>query len=634
MYYCMRCGDKIDKDEFVCDKCGLKFTVTKDDGSMVYVNMTPSSDVKKQEPPKQASKKKKKKKGWLIALIATACTLMLLFIGTLVLTAGGVVGVLFFALAYDDDIEVYDPTADPLTAQVAMVKDPIVFQNNGQAVQSQYFSDVLRDPFVTLKGDGTDTVTVMIYMNGSDLESNYGYASSDLKEILSATLSENVNVVIQTGGTSKWKTSAISNKHSQRFIVQNGQLVLVDDNLGQLDVTKEDTLEDFIEFCSTNYPADRNMLILWNHGGGVVYGYGYDENVSDETAALTLGEIQEATRNSGVKFEMIGFDACLMGGLETACALCDVADYLVASEDFESGEGWEYQNWLSLLGYNSSTTMQEVGKVIVDDFIKESQKCGAEGILSLTDLRYTRLLFNAWTDFAYANKDELLEYDYSMSMQRSDRALPSMFKDGQRDIFDWLFGYTYTMETYCYAVDLMAMASRMNTDEAKALGSALSCAIQYCSTTQGDSYMTGLSVTLPYSDDDFYSQLCDVFYDCGFDQKYVGFLGEFVDADYYGSYDWDGSGYSGWNDFDSDDYDYNWDDYSWDDYTSSDYSWDDYDYDDEWYDSDYYFGDYYYDPDSGEWYYCDEDGNWYGDGEWSNFDNPFDDWFDDYDDWW
>ena len=77
-----------------------------------------------------------------------------------------------------------------------------------------------------------------------------------------------------------------------------------------------------------------------------------DENLNDPYAALTIDEIQRAISDSGVKFEMIGFDSCLMGGLETACALCDYSDYLIVSEDFESGSGWEYQNWLSLLGYN------------------------------------------------------------------------------------------------------------------------------------------------------------------------------------------------------------------------------------------------------------------------------------------
>ena len=51
MYYCVRCGDKIEKDELVCDKCGLRFTVVNGEGNLVYVNMSPT--------PKKKKKKKK-----------------------------------------------------------------------------------------------------------------------------------------------------------------------------------------------------------------------------------------------------------------------------------------------------------------------------------------------------------------------------------------------------------------------------------------------------------------------------------------------------------------------------------------------------------------------------------------------
>ena len=49
-------------------------------------------------------------------------------------------------------------------------------------------------------GNGKDTVTVMVYMCGTDLESNYGMATSDLQEMMNATISSNVNVSVETGG--------------------------------------------------------------------------------------------------------------------------------------------------------------------------------------------------------------------------------------------------------------------------------------------------------------------------------------------------------------------------------------------------------------------------------------------------
>ncbi|MBO4311124.1 MAG: hypothetical protein J5856_08695 [Lachnospiraceae bacterium] len=615
MLYCVRCGDKIDKDELVCDKCGLRFTIERADGTTVYINRAPRP--LNETVNNSKTKKKKRKKfpyGLIIALVSVTSLALALFTGIFLLGSGLILG-LAMSVGDDDSPEVVvnNPEQNSTPA-------PVIYQNE-HFMESELVSNAIREPFVTLKGDGTDTVTVMIYMNGSDLESKYGYATEDLSEMLNASLSDNVNVVIQTGGTKKWKTEGISNKHSQRFIVKNNKLELVDDSLGQLDITEESTLLDFINYCSTNYPANRNILIFWDHGGGVVYGYGVDENVEDIYAALTIDEIQRAVRDSGVKFEMIGFDSCLMGGLETACVLCDVSDYLVVSEDFESGSGWEYQNWLSILGYNSSTPMPAVAKVIIDDFIRESLSCDCEGVLALVDLRYTRLLYSAWTDFAYSNEDELLSFDYTMSMEKSDRAPDRIFgRYVQKDIWDMFYEESYTMESYCYAVDIMALASTMNTKESNALNSVMKSSIIYCSSTAGDSYMTGLSVTLPYGDSEFFDELNTVFSRCGFDQKYIDFLSKFADTVGVSSYDWESSDFSGWESYDSTYDDFDWDDFDWDSFYDyygigrydDGYSSYDIIYDDcEWFDygSDYYDYDYDYDYDYGYDYEddCDDD---------------------------
>ena len=60
--YCVRCGDIIDKNELVCDKCGLRFTVVRADGTTVYINQSPT--------PVKGAKKKKFRFGWIIALVS------------------------------------------------------------------------------------------------------------------------------------------------------------------------------------------------------------------------------------------------------------------------------------------------------------------------------------------------------------------------------------------------------------------------------------------------------------------------------------------------------------------------------------------------------------------------------------
>ena len=46
---------------------------------------------------------------------------------------------------------------------------------------------------------------LLIYICGSDLESEKGYASSNIDDLLSASLRPNDNIYLLTGGISSWK---------------------------------------------------------------------------------------------------------------------------------------------------------------------------------------------------------------------------------------------------------------------------------------------------------------------------------------------------------------------------------------------------------------------------------------------
>ena len=164
----------------------------------------------------------------------------------------------------------------------------------------------------------SSSATVLVYMNGSDLESEYSEATTDLSEMVSATHTDSLNVIVQTMGTKKWDSQyGISSSRTERYRVTSSGLTLVDDSLSQLDCTAAATLLDFINWGVANYPADRYILMFWDHGGGPIYGFGYDEWNSDTYAALTLDEIQLALASSGVKFDFIGMDCCIMSCLET-----------------------------------------------------------------------------------------------------------------------------------------------------------------------------------------------------------------------------------------------------------------------------------------------------------------------------
>ena len=70
--------------------------------------------------------------------------------------------------------------------------------------------------------------TILVYLCGTDLESNGGCATNDIIEAISASYSEDVHIVYQTGGTNEWN-NGISNSTIQRYASTNGDIELVDE---------------------------------------------------------------------------------------------------------------------------------------------------------------------------------------------------------------------------------------------------------------------------------------------------------------------------------------------------------------------------------------------------------------------
>ena len=56
------------------------------------------------------------------------------------------------------------------------------------------------------------------YLCGSDLESEGGFATGDLNELLEVALPENVTVVIETGGAAQWQNEVIDGSLLQRYV--------------------------------------------------------------------------------------------------------------------------------------------------------------------------------------------------------------------------------------------------------------------------------------------------------------------------------------------------------------------------------------------------------------------------------
>lgn len=375
-----------------------------------------------------------------------------------------------------------------------------------------------REKRTKLLGNGRDTATIMVYMCGTDLESRSGMGTSDLQEMLAADLGQNINLLVYTGGCKGWKNNLVSSSNNQIWQVRDGGMVCLQKDLGSVPMTDPDTLTGYIQWCAKNYPADRYELIFWDHGGGSISGYGYDEKFAS-SGSMGLAGINTALKNAGVTFDFIGFDACLMATAETALMLTPYADYLIASEETEPGVGWYYTNWLTEFGKNTSKPTIEIGQKIVDDFVDVcAQKCrGQLTTLSVIDLAELEKTVPAkLTAFAQST---------SQLIQAKEYQTVSGARSGARE---------FAQSSRIDQIDLVHLARNLGTAEGKALADALLSAVKYNRTSSNMTNAYGVSIYFPYQKLSNVDRAVASYQQIGMDAEYARCIKQFASLEVSG----------------------------------------------------------------------------------------------------
>ena len=248
------------------------------------------------------------------------------------------------------------------------------------------------------------TWSIYWYLCGSDLETNYGCATQDLMELMEVTLPENVRVVIQTGGAKEWQNNVVNADILQRYVYDSTGLTLVDE-LPPASMGDTATLTDFLRFCKTYYPAEHTAVLFWNHGGGSVNGAAFDERYYLDS--LTLDEMRTAFGRvwpgdeADPPLELVGFDTCLMATVDVVDTFVGTARYLVASEEVEPGNGWNYTGWAGALAEDPTMDGAALGRIICDTYYAGCEAVGTQNkaTLSLTDLTRCGPLLEAYEAF-------------------------------------------------------------------------------------------------------------------------------------------------------------------------------------------------------------------------------------------
>ncbi len=371
-----------------------------------------------------------------------------------------------------------------------------------------------RERYTNILGGGKDVVTVMVYMCGTDLESRGGMATNDLMEMTDAVLSDNVNVIVYTGGCKKWKNSIVSSSVNQIYrVVGGGKIECLEKDMGSAPMTDPKTLTSFINYAHKNYPANRNMLIFWDHGGGSVSGYGYDEK-NPASGSMDLAEIRSALSSAGIKYDFIGFDACLMGTVETDLMAAEFSDYLIGSEETEPGIGWYYTNWLNALSKDPSIDTLNLSKIIIDDFVDTcDEKCpGQKTTLSVVDLaELSRTLPDDFRNFCSSTQKTISDGGYQTV---------SSARTGARE---------FAVSSKIDQVDLVDFARGLDTKESDELVKTVLSAVKYNRTSSSMTNAYGISVYFPYnSKSSKVNQAINTFEGIGIDDEYSDCIREFA----------------------------------------------------------------------------------------------------------
>lgn len=279
--------------------------------------------------------------------------------------------------------------------------------------------------------------TLIIYMNGKNsLELD---ALNNFNAMASVGSSDRLAIVAELGRPKEHYTSAEGNWSGvYRFLVGKGQKPRPASAVEKVaagvasDMGKPDTLSDFIAWSKKRYPAKHYMVVIWNHGQGYrlmfsrlmarmspteksmlqvtpnaangrIGGYRAVSSDEDTRSILYNAEVNAAiARNfvAGDKLDLLGFDACLMSMMETAYALDGNVKLMVASEDLEQGDGWQYKHLLTRLAAAPAMSPEALGRAVVETF--GARYTDTYATLSLLNLSGTRAAATSLSSFAEA----------------------------------------------------------------------------------------------------------------------------------------------------------------------------------------------------------------------------------------
>lgn len=232
-----------------------------------------------------------------------------------------------------------------------------------------------------------ETWTLMCYVDADNNLNDAGIDDVNEMEWCSDNPNVNIIVLLDLYGSGDSELYYVMHDDDMNNItsptIDDGGAVIPSDD--ECDMSDWQTLKDFVDFCMSEYPADHYLLDLWDHGGGIFIAgkqqnrvglfKGFCSDWTNGSGDMKLWEVSENVLNDiSDTVDIIGFDTCILGQIETGYQFKDDCDYCIASEANEPFDGWNY-NAFDIVRDDDSISPADLATEIVELYLDTEYNC-------------------------------------------------------------------------------------------------------------------------------------------------------------------------------------------------------------------------------------------------------------------
>jgi len=237
----------------------------------------------------------------------------------------------------------------------------------------------------------TPTWTIMVYM-ADDYPVTLSW-QEDINEMEAAQQAPGTNIIALVDQYGTNNSMLLKVTHDPNFLnptivsqpIDDGGAVI---SGGEVNMASPSTLDAFIRFAQSSYPADRLVLILWGHGAS------WQGLCPDGADIMTLPELSTAlglaTSSIGRALDMIVVDSCAEASVEMFAQLRGYTTLFVGSEKDVPFQGLPYVLVMNDLAADPAQAPEKFGTKIVDDYvtwsITNSDYSATMGVFNITKL--------------------------------------------------------------------------------------------------------------------------------------------------------------------------------------------------------------------------------------------------------